>query len=254
MKLNKTTKIGLVIFCFGLFVAIAISVISMSLYHRIYFFDGYEITAIGWSVVIVSIILGGITIIYGCINRLKDYSKATQSGKDVLTRAKEAAQTNGAVYFLEGARGRIITVYDDKVVLTTRVTAGSLIAGNATDGEKTIYYVDCIGVQFKRGGMTLGYLQFETASGIMNNRASNMFNENSFTWDPSALSNETVEEVANFVKGKIDECKRSKSMGYAPAPAAASSADELKKFKDLLDAGIISQEEFDSKKKQLLGL
>ena len=34
----------------------------------------------------------------------------------------------------------------------------------------------------------------------------------------------------------------------------ASSADELKKFKELLDMGIISQEEFDAKKKQLLGL
>ena len=33
-----------------------------------------------------------------------------------------------------------------------------------------------------------------------------------------------------------------------------SSADELKKYKDLLDSGIITQEEFDAKKKQLLGL
>ena len=33
-----------------------------------------------------------------------------------------------------------------------------------------------------------------------------------------------------------------------------SSAEELKKFKELLDAGIITQEEFDAKKKQLLGL
>lgn len=33
-----------------------------------------------------------------------------------------------------------------------------------------------------------------------------------------------------------------------------SNADELKKFKDLLDSGIITQEEFDAKKKQLLGL
>ena len=35
---------------------------------------------------------------------------------------------------------------------------------------------------------------------------------------------------------------------------AASNADELKKYKDLLDSGIITQEEFDAKKKQLLGL
>ena len=33
-----------------------------------------------------------------------------------------------------------------------------------------------------------------------------------------------------------------------------SSADEIKKYKDLLDSGIITQEEFDEKKKQLLNL
>ena len=33
-----------------------------------------------------------------------------------------------------------------------------------------------------------------------------------------------------------------------------SNADELKKYKDLIDSGVISQEEFDAKKKQLLGL
>ena len=33
-----------------------------------------------------------------------------------------------------------------------------------------------------------------------------------------------------------------------------SAADELKKFKELLDMGIITQEEFDAKKKELLGL
>ena len=33
-----------------------------------------------------------------------------------------------------------------------------------------------------------------------------------------------------------------------------SNADELKKFKELLDSGVITQEEFDEKKKQLLGL
>lgn len=35
---------------------------------------------------------------------------------------------------------------------------------------------------------------------------------------------------------------------------SAGNADELKKYKELLDSGVISQEEFDAKKKQLLGL
>lgn len=39
------------------------------------------------------------------------------------------------------------------------------------------------------------------------------------------------------------------------APQTSSSAaDEIRKFKDLLDDGIITQEEFDAKKKELLGL
>ena len=33
-----------------------------------------------------------------------------------------------------------------------------------------------------------------------------------------------------------------------------SAADELKKYKELLDSGVITQEEFNAKKKQLLGL
>ena len=32
------------------------------------------------------------------------------------------------------------------------------------------------------------------------------------------------------------------------------SADKIKKFKDLLDSGAITQEEYDAKKKDLLGL
>ena len=44
----------------------------------------------------------------------------------------------------------------------------------------------------------------------------------------------------------------------APAPTAPTSvseaADDLLKLKELLDAGILTQEEFDAKKKQLLGL
>ena len=36
--------------------------------------------------------------------------------------------------------------------------------------------------------------------------------------------------------------------------ASISAADELKKFKELLDEGIITQAEFDAKKKELLGL
>ncbi len=47
------------------------------------------------------------------------------------------------------------------------------------------------------------------------------------------------------------------SVGYTSAGRMSgekSAAEQIKEFKSLLDAGIISQEEFDAKKKQLLGI
>lgn len=51
-----------------------------------------------------------------------------------------------------------------------------------------------------------------------------------------------------------EEWAEEQKKASAPASAPVSAADELKKFKELLDMGAITQEEFDAKKKQLLGL
>ena len=50
----------------------------------------------------------------------------------------------------------------------------------------------------------------------------------------------------------LDECLYSQSPVSTPEEIA-SSADEILKYKALLDQGIINQDEFDAKKKQLLG-
>lgn len=75
----------------------------------------------------------------------------------------------------------------------------------STDGEKTIYFKDVIGIQYKRNGMTLGYMQFETATGSMNNEKSNFFNENTFTF--GADKDPIMEEVYEYVIGILDELK-----------------------------------------------
>lgn len=45
-----------------------------------------------------------------------------------------------------------------------------------------------------------------------------------------------------------------KTKGATPSESVLSATDELKKYKELLDSGVITQEEFDAKKKQLLNL
>ena len=155
------------------------------------------------------------------------------------------------IYDLTGCRGRSMKVYEDKCIIATKAGIGSFITGNVSDGAKTIYYSDIIGVQLKKAGFQIGYLQLETASGTMNNKGDNFFNENSFTFEEAL--NYQIDEVADYIRKKIEEAKQQKNAPVVVA-GTVSPAEELKKFKELLDMGIITQEEFDAKKKQLLGL
>lgn len=63
----------------------------------------------------------------------------------------------------------------------------------------------------------------------------------------SGIASPNVNEFLSYVR---------ENLGSKPASsvAALSAADELKKFAELKDAGIISDEEFNAKKKQILGL
>lgn len=166
-------------------------------------------------------------------------------------KEREERESIGLIYDLQGVRGRSMKVYDDRVVISVKAGAASFLTGNASDGEKTIFYTDCVGVQFKESGIQIGYLQLETASGIMNMKQSNFFNENSFTFDTSVQSNEKMREVADYVRGRVNTIKKGATQKQE---SQISLADEIKKFKELLDMGAITQEEFDAKKKQLLGL
>ena len=60
-----------------------------------------------------------------------------------------------------------------------------------------------------------------------------------------------MREVADYVRGRVNAIKNGATQKQE---SQISVADEIKKFKELLDMGAITQEEFDAKKKQLLGL
>ncbi len=61
-----------------------------------------------------------------------------------------------------------------------------------------------------------------------------------------------IKENDNWFK-KRDEERKARAEEQK-AQAVKSQADEIKKFKELLDSGAITQEEYDAKKKQILGL
>lgn len=154
------------------------------------------------------------------------------------------------IFELNGGVAKVLKIYDDHCVLVAQKNFMSFMTQNMFNGDKEFYYADLTSVQFKQASKWVnGYIQFEYPG---SHSSGNDFNsENSFAFQLSKLDNETATKAVDFIKTKIRESKNSASPVVV---AATSSADELKKFKELLDLGIISQEEFDAKKKELLGL
>lgn len=62
------------------------------------------------------------------------------------------------------------------------------------------------------------------------------------------------EEIHSELSKLLMERQYTEKQKEIPSNVSTSNADELKKFKELLDSGVITQEEFEAKKKQLLGL
>ena len=116
---------------------------------------------------------------------------------------------------------------------------------------------------------------FEEALGLklyFNNDEAYINGEN--TWIHLDKKNTVVDEPASFLMvhriaikvGKLnfkinaDEGLANKfynifnDKSIAEPTVQSTSADELKKYKELLDSGAITQEEFDAKKKEILGL
>lgn len=68
-----------------------------------------------------------------------------------------------------------------------------------------------------------------------------------------ANRNDVFEALSNLI-GNYQVPKSDVSTAENTIVQQLSNADEIKKYKELLDSGVITQEEFDAKKEQLLGL
>lgn len=164
------------------------------------------------------------------------------------------------IYQVYGNMGTTLIVYENRCIISTTSTGKAFMFGGlmkATRGDKEIYYSDITSVQFKNLETTTGFIQFEYPGSQSGN---NYTSENSFIFSATIGTNRYHElqrimpPIYEYIQKRIRVYKENKNSTATIIKQDLSSADEIKKFKDLLDAGIISQEEFDAKKKQLLGL
>ncbi|WP_271489055.1 SHOCT domain-containing protein [Enterococcus sp. 5H] len=68
------------------------------------------------------------------------------------------------------------------------------------------------------------------------------------------LTASELQRFVNLVKKQLNSPMQTKTQQAFNTPSNISSIDEIKKYKELLDLDIITKEEFDQKKKELLNL
>lgn len=116
-------------------------------------------------------------------------------------------------------------------------------------GEKEININTINSVQVKKPGfVTKGYMQFAFTGGTESKRGlTAAVNDENTVLIGSKDELSMVEEIKDYID----------KIAYAqpePQQATSSAADEIKKLKQLLDQDILTQDEFNAKKKELLGL
>lgn len=132
----------------------------------------------------------------------------------------------------------------DTGVIIKRGARGFFLGGGFLRGEKTIPYSSIVAVQLRKAGLlTFGYIQLtlfggsECKAGLFQS----VKDENSITFQD--WSNSEFAEAKERIEEMIT---RGKNIN--------SGLDDLEKLAELKDKGIVSEEEFNAKKKQILKL
>lgn len=162
-----------------------------------------------------------------------------------------------AILELKATNG-ILYVFDDRVEISRKTVFG--VAAQGFKGDRIIFFKDITSVEFKKPTIWAnGYMQFIIAGTMHQNASVGILGSSMESMkDPNtiilrAFNKETPELSEKAYKLIMDNMVKTKSDSNKSVNTI-SEADELRKYKSLLDDGIINQEEFDKKKKELLGL
>ncbi|MGM7724369.1 SHOCT domain-containing protein [Metabacillus sp. Hm71] len=143
----------------------------------------------------------------------------------------------------KGSNGTVV-VTPTKVILKYGKFLGS------GKGEKEIRIKSITSIQLKKPKLMAGYIQF-AFSGSSDTKGRSTFDA---AKDENTIMCNNAKQFEGFEKAKalIEEYQDALESGSSTP--SSTDADELKKFAELRDQGVITEEEFNAKKKQILGI
>lgn len=173
----------------------------------------------------------------------------------VNCKIEECNGIENAIDHLYAHTGTLLRIYEDYLTIN-HMQVGSVlqnIARGGALGAKRINYDQLTAIQFRKpAGLTVGFIQFAYPGAIESKKGiTEMLNdENSVPVTPALVND--AERIVSYIEKRREEIKQN-SVTRGPMINQTSAADEILKYKQLLDMGVLSQEEFDAKKKELLG-
>ena len=131
-------------------------------------------------------------------------------------------------------------LYTDKVVVSPNKGLLNKLAYGFTEGSKSIFLQHITGVAISKANLfhLTGRIKFLTGD-VENENVIFDFTANQN--EAAVLFKEKLEELKNISYGSVDN-------------KYTSDPDIIRKYKQLFDEGIITQEEFEAKKKEILGI
>lgn len=176
----------------------------------------------------------------------KQYGTALRKNQSLLPNGAGEALVRG---FLSG--GVIKAGMSLATSAAVSAVGNTIIPSKATfrveKGALTIQYKDFDRLEIQEASDSIiGFLRFRN-SAFQNDSAEDVV----FLYS----SNSNMKEIYSYIQNKMNEARNVVSqIGISQPAQQMSVADEILKFKNLLDIGVITQEEFEAKKKELLGL
>ncbi len=153
------------------------------------------------------------------------------------------------IVFKANGRNGSIELYENRLIIKKKLSG---LKRMLTSGDKEIFLDNIKNMNFKSANsMTWGFIQFETPQNTKKlSKGSLMSSPND---DYSVNFSKKQQTEFDQLKSEINGLRNgSKSQTIIQNPK--SDADELEKLAGLKEKGILTQEEFDQKKKQILGL
>ena len=153
--------------------------------------------------------------------------------------------------------GGIVYIFSDHIEISRKSITGFIEQG--IKGSKSIYFKDIKAIEYKKPTMWAnGYIQFITNMELAKNQSVGILGTKiSAAKDPNAVilrafKKEVIKNAELVYKISMEQWEKSKEP--KPTSSPLSGPDEIVKYKKLLDEDIITKEEFEAKKKQILGI